>query len=279
MLAGPPASYKSFLALDWALCMSSSRQWCDRETAACKVLYLLGEGKSNVLKRVQSWEIHNRVTVEQKRLIDDNFRISFEVPQMAIKPDVDKLLRDLQHADFEPNLVVIDTLARSFVGKNENDQLDSGLWIESADRLRQLGMAVVFLHHTAKNTEFGLRSRGSTVFAGAVDTAFMLQRDNEDKTVVKLTCTKQKDHDEGDPLYFQREVVQGSIVLNNIDKPQQARHTDESKQDEEARIDSLINDLLHAEYPSDRARARELATRTGKNEAWAQTRIRRAKGE
>src|SRR3990167_5218359 len=96
MLAGPPASYKSFLALDWALCMASGKQWCSRETASCKVLYLLGEGKSNVLKRIQSWESHNRANRDEKRRIDDNFRISFEVPQMATKHDVDKLLRDLQ---------------------------------------------------------------------------------------------------------------------------------------------------------------------------------------
>jgi len=50
MLAGPPASYKSFLALSWLLAMASGKEWCGRKTQPAKVLYVLGEGKSSLLK-------------------------------------------------------------------------------------------------------------------------------------------------------------------------------------------------------------------------------------
>lgn len=268
MLVGPAASYKSFLALDWALTSATNRTWCGRSTTPSKILYVLGEGKSSLLKRVEAWSFYHRLSREERQQLRENFRVCFEVPQLANKADVDKLLKDLKHEGFTPDVIIIDTFARSFVGKDENSQMDTGVWIESADRLRQLGMTVIVLHHTAKNTEFGLKYRGSTAIMGAMDSAFTLERDAEIKNIVKLTCTKQKDHDEGDPLYFLRNIVlvpgtsEGSVVLTLTDKPDSQQRA--AVREEEERIDQLIAELVeNAEFGSERARARELAKQMG----------------
>lgn len=219
MLAGPAGNYKSFLAIDWVLSMVLGRTWHNRPTLQGKVLYCLGEGKSNLLKRIEAWSHYHQLSQEDRVILNENFRVTFDVPQLASKSSTDNMLAGLVSEGFSPNIVVVDTFARSFVGLDENSQKDTGMWIESADRLRQLGYTVIFLHHTAKNTEFGLKYRGSTAIMGAMDTAFTLSKDNESRQLSKLDCTKQKDHDEGDPLYFQRVIVrvnpreEGSIVL------------------------------------------------------------------
>jgi RecA-family ATPase len=52
MLVGPPGSFKSFLAIDWALSLACGRPWNNRATVPSRVLYALGEGKASLLKRI-----------------------------------------------------------------------------------------------------------------------------------------------------------------------------------------------------------------------------------
>lgn len=289
MVAGPSGNYKSFLAIDWTMSMACGRKWNGRPTVPSRVLYVLGEGKSNLLKRLQAWMGFNGVSPAERSLLDANFRVSFEVPQLASSQSVTDMLSRLSGEGFEPSVIVVDTFARSFVGKDENDALDTGLWIEQADRLRQMGYTVIFLHHTVKNTapEFGgVRYRGSTAIMGAMDTSFNLYKDKDDKTVSVLQCTKQKDHEDDFELYFRRMVVQptndhkdDSLVLLPIVKPvKMDERFSKNNDQEEEKIKMIIANLLSNQtYDSDRARGQALAHQTGLGEDAAQSRISRAR--
>lgn len=281
MLAGPPGSYKSFLALDWILCMAGGRQWCGKPTVPCKVLYILGEGKASLLKRVQAWIQYHQLDQKEVEALNENFRVTFDVPQMTSKASVDNLLASLAGEQFHPSVIVIDTLARSFVGMDENSQRDAGMWIEQAERLRAAGHTVLWLHHTSKNTEYGLKYRGSSVILGAVDTAMTMQRDPQIKYSTVLTITKQKDHDEGSPMHFNVIKVkspgnpEGSCVLSMAPQAIDERFSEEGVQTEE-----VIRELLKDEsFPTDAARAKALAVKTGLSEQAAKTRISRKRVE
>ena len=279
MLAGPSYSFKSFLLLDWMLCMASGRKWLNRSTVPCKVAYALGEGKSSLLKRITAWITFNDLSREEVERINENFRVTFEVPQLATKSSVDNMLSDIETEGFKPELIAIDTFARSMVGMDENNQKDTGLWIEQADRLRQLGYGVIFLHHTKKNTEFGVTYRGSTTIIGAMDTAMTLVREGNYCT---LTITKQKDHDEGKPIRFRRALVgagaEDSCVL--VPAPlMDERFIDEPKVPSEFSIDDHIDLLLKSpNFSNDAERAKELVKLTGITEGAAKTRISRKRG-
>lgn len=223
MVAGAPGSFKSFLALDWIMNLSAGRRWLDRPTTPSKCLYILGEGRSSLLKRIHAWCRHNHVTDEDVANLRRNFRVTFEVPQFAVQAQLQDLLNSLASEGFIPDLIVIDTFARSFVGLDENSSRDTGLWISAAEQLRALGYTVVFLHHTRKNTEFGVQFRGSTAISGAMDTIMTVVRDWAHPNEVEVRVTKQKDHDEGEPLHFARSIIpletdpKGSCVLIPID--------------------------------------------------------------
>lgn len=283
MLVGPPGAFKSFLALDWALCLAVGRPWNGRATEPSSVLYALGEGKASLLKRISAWIWHAGLNKSERLALNSNFRVTFDVPQLAVPREANQFIEDLDMDGFEPNLLIVDTLARSFVGKDENGQTDVGLWVEAADKLRQKGMAVLVLHHTKKNTEFGLQYRGSSSWNGAMDTTITLHRDPDGmKGYAKLTCSKQKDHEEFDDIWMRREHVkpdndkEGSIVLIEIPKPGQAM-ADEI-QEQEDQIGEIIKGLLEdATFESDRARARVLADKAGLLEGTAQSRISRAR--
>jgi hypothetical protein len=272
MLAGPPGNYKSFLALDWLLCMSTGLKWCNRLTTPAKTLYVLGEGKASLLKRMETWITYNDLGEREMERLKENFRVTFNVPQMASKASTDNLLNDLENENFHPSVIVIDTFARSFVGLDENSQKDTGLWIESAERLREKGMAVIFLHHTKKNMDYGLQYRGSSAIMGAMDTAMVLSKDGQSARVV-LKVVKQKDHEEAKPMTFIRQVIgssreEGSVVL--VPAPS----IDERFTVEGQHIDEVIKQLIRDDtFESDRARSRILVTSYGFTDSAAQSRV------
>lgn len=283
MLVGPPGSFKSFLALDWALSLAVGRPWNGRRTAASRVLYALGEGKASLLKRIYAWIEYNGLSEYERNTLNANFRATFQVPQLADRRSTQEFSDDLLEDGFRPTVLIIDTLARSFVGKDENSQLDVGLWIDAADHFRQNGVTVLVLHHTMKNTEFGLKYRGSTAWEGALDTGFVLGRNPEGKKgYAKLHSMKQKDHEEPEDIWLRHKQIrpqsggEGSIILVEVDKPEDP--DDEMKAAEDAALKAIIGSLMNdPSYDSDRARARALTEKTGLIESNAQSKIHRAR--
>lgn len=275
MVVAPPASFKSFLVTDWGLSIAAGRKWNSRATAHLPVLYCLGEGRANLPKRIAAWTNYFQPDAEQRESLLKNFRVTFDVPQLALKPSVDNLLADLSKENFNPSLIIIDTFARSFVGLDENSQKDTGLWIEQADRLRQNGATVIFVHHSAKNTEMGVKYRGASAIKGAVDTELVMVRESSKSDRVKLSIEKQKDQDEGPPMNFARLPIgagdEGSMVLVP------STIVDERFSEEHFAIERCVRALLETPFESDAARARELARQFDLTEDAAKQRISRIK--
>jgi hypothetical protein len=116
---------------------------------------------------------------------------------------------------------------------------------------------------------------------GAMDTAMTMDRDSQNQTRVAVKVTKQKDHDEGNPMFFSRLIVkpypddnEGSIVLVPAPTVMDERFTPEGQAIEVA-ITRLFNDVS---FESDRARARALAAEFPQlTENAAQTRVSKAR--
>lgn len=178
VLAGDPASGKTFLALDWALCIASGQPWLQTAVTERPVLYVTGEGTAGLPARRRAW-IANRGHPQARfyciphpvNLLDDD--------------DVEALSADVYAVG--AGLLVIDTLARCMAG-DENSAQDMGGFVSALDRIRsERSCAALVVHHTG--VEKG-RPRGSTALHGAVDTMAHLSNDNGD---VELKCWKQKD--------------------------------------------------------------------------------------
>jgi len=115
----------------------------------------------------------------------------------------------------KPQLVILDTLARSAVGLNENDAKDMGLMISFLDAIKvKLRTAVLVVHHTGK--EEGRGMRGSNALEGAVDAAFQVTR-NKGLRAVSVRCTRQKDAPEREePWCFEGRDIGGQMVLQPV---------------------------------------------------------------
>ena len=105
--------------------------------------------------------------------------------------DADRLAEDILAQvppGFRPELVILDTLARSMVGGDETGAADMGVFIESATRLGLLlGATIMPIHHMGKDSSAGMR--GSSALLGAVDAVWEIDPD----TAGSLRLAKMKD--------------------------------------------------------------------------------------
>ena len=190
-LFGPPGSFKSFIALDMAEAIATGRPWMgkpiERQGA---VLYLCGEGFGGMGARIKACQIHHDtpkgspIYVIRHQLNLRSSAEDFNALMIAIVELVEKTGMEFQ-------LMVIDTLARSFGGGNENDSDAMGAFITTMGKIQEfLKCALMVLHHSGKDLAKGLRGHSSLL--GAVDTQLEILRFEEQKKGV-ISLTKQKD--------------------------------------------------------------------------------------
>jgi hypothetical protein len=188
------ASYKSFVAIGMAAAVHTGTPWAGHDAEQAPVLYLAAEGQSGIRRRLRAWELVHGASLATMLLLPE--------PVRFLDPaDVDALYDEIAALPAMPALIVVDTLARNFGGGNENGADDMGRFIAACDRLRSLTSAcILIIHHENKLGGY----RGSTAFAGAMDTMIEAKREG---TAVTLACKKQKDDGEFAPIHLAARVV------------------------------------------------------------------------
>lgn len=200
-LYGPPASYKSFIAMDIAECIASGRPWLGKEiNGTGPVLYIAGEGHGGIGARIAAIKQHHntpdaaevyvvRSQINLRSSVDD-----FTALIVAIDELVETLGKDLR-------MIVIDTLARAFGGGNENSSDDMGAFIQATGKIQnRYRCSLMVLHHAGKDTTKGLRGHSSLL--GAVDTQMEIMRFPETMKGLIL-MSKQKDGQDGQRYGFE----------------------------------------------------------------------------
>ena len=199
VLYGRPGTAKSFIAISMAVAVVTGRPWFGRPVRRGPVLYVAGEGTVGLAQRQRAWQEASGVS-DLRGLYWLPFAVNL------LEPNWGQGLAELA-ADMNAALVIIDTLARSMVGGDENRSADMTRAIEALDEIRRKsGATVEIVHHTPKEGE---TPRGHSALEGAVDTAILLKRS---KGVFTLTTEKQKDIPQVEPLLFKLDRWAGSCV-------------------------------------------------------------------
>jgi hypothetical protein len=186
VLYGQPGEAKSFVALDMALSVASGRDWHTHPVKKRGVVYVVAEGGRAIAPRIAAW---------LKRAAISGVNGAFfllEAPQLHKPNDLKPLLTSLTAVN-DLGLVIIDTLARAFVGGDENSAQEMGAWIDSVRRIQATtGATVLAVHHAGKPGDSGPKlERGSSSLRGAADTMVRVALDRARN--ITLQCTKQKD--------------------------------------------------------------------------------------
>jgi len=198
-LWGKPGCGKSFVAIDWALCVAVGKAWQGHRVRKGRVLYIVGEGLAGVGKRRTAWSYAWRPAEAR----DDEQGITWlqgAVPFLEIGW-VDALCEIVAQERYD--LVVVDTLSRAIAGHPENAAETMSALVAAADRVKAAagGACVLFVHHATKD---GTTTRGHSALEGACDVRWKLAK--EDRTLT-LSNPKTKDEAEAPDRDLQFRVV------------------------------------------------------------------------
>jgi len=204
-LYAPPASFKSFVALDIAECIATTRPFLGKEVKQQgAVLYIAGEGHGGIGARIKALKLHHD-TPQGAPVYFLRRQVNLRSSQQDIQ-DLETAIDELQAIQgIQFQLIVIDTLARAFGGGNENASEDMGAFITAAGAIQQrYDSALLVVHHAGKDATKGLRGHSSLL--GAVDTELEIIR-IEDAPKGILHISKQKDGEDGQRMGFQMVTV------------------------------------------------------------------------
>lgn len=180
VLFGPSGAGKSFVALNYALMVAQDKT----------VVYIAAEGETGYEDRVKAWLAHNNKGCGNLYFYTESLAM---LDNQAVFGFIDTV------RDQNPDLIVIDTLARCLLGGDENSSKDMGLFIEScAIMQRELKSAVLVVHHTGKK---GASERGSSALRAGCDSMIELKNDDE---VITLVSSKSKDARPFEKRHLQR---------------------------------------------------------------------------
>ncbi len=193
VLYGKPGAGKTFVALDWSMTVAA--------VTGEPVLYFAGEGVSGLRDRTRAWR------AAHAQYDAATFHVVPQVPLLLDPTSVVELRGAV--AEVKPALLVVDTLARSLAGGDENSATDVGHVVRTLDSIRaEYGTSSLILHHT---NVAGDRERGSTALRGAADAMWKVTGDFDGFT---LSCDKLKDGEyPGESRHRFRQVGQ-SVVLH-----------------------------------------------------------------
>lgn len=208
MLYGQSGSYKSFLALDMALCLAFGipGQW-GAPPVKNDVLFLAGEGSiATAKKRWPAWMQWQDVQFRN----DHRMIVKDRVPFFTDTDGWDNIKIDLAELGAKPALIVIDTLARLTTGMDENTAKDATLITTFMESLaRHYECFVLAVHHEGKDAKRG--ARGSSAFYANMDVVLSTRKCQGG---TELRSLKQKDADAGEEVhYFEMKEMATSIVL------------------------------------------------------------------
>lgn len=193
---GEPGSGKSFMAIDAACSIASGKDFHGRQVVCGPVIYVAGEGRRGVVRRINAWAMAHSVKLNDMTLYVSRAAVGINNGNNLAELKVE--IRGISEEFGSPSLIILDTLARNFGDGDENDTRDMTSFIAEVDKLNdEFNCASLIVHH-AGHGEKG-RARGSSALKGALDAEYKISKQDDR---IRMSCTKMKDEDAPDPMSF-----------------------------------------------------------------------------
>lgn len=199
LMRGAYGTKKTFLALDIALRAALGKPWAGHEsTGARRVMYCAGEGSFGLRGRLKAWVRKNEVGT-----IPANFILQ---PTVPIASDAEDWNAFLDYVDRKrPEMIFIDTVARSMIGLDEMSTRDMMVFVARCGQLQAMGAAVFLVHHEGKDQAKG--SRGSSALPAAVELELNVSIDKSGDLLVRTAKVKNAPEWATPQVFMAEEVV------------------------------------------------------------------------
>lgn len=192
VLYGESGAGKTFAVLDLVMAVArGATEWRGHRVNAARVVYVVAEGAAGFQLRLEAYARQHQVDIDSLPL-----GVIADAPNLLAHDD--KLVAKQVAAWGGAQLIVIDTLAQSTPGANENSGEDMGKALAHCRRLHQAtGALILLVHHSGKDAAKG--ARGWSGLKAAADAEIEVLRDGDHRSI---RLSKLKDGSEGQELPF-----------------------------------------------------------------------------
>lgn len=194
---GASGTFKSFLALDYAMHRAYGLNWMGRRTKQATPVYLAAEGGTGLMKRIQAWHMAHRMDWHKcpMRVV---------VVPLTLRTQAKVLREAVERSNVDCGDLIIDTMSQTFTGnENSNDEVADWLRTIGTDLRDGLESTVTIVHHSGHSaTE---RPRGASAIIANVDFALGVFRD-EKEMLCTVEFTKVKDGERPADETFQMQI-------------------------------------------------------------------------
>jgi len=194
VLAGPRASFKSFIALDWSMRVALDEQ---------PVAILSGEG-GGLGRRVKAW----MQTFGGGRNLRDLPILALERPlNLNREEEMTLLVQAVDMAGIRPAMVVVDTLSKFSAGMDENSNQEVAAYLSQLSRFirERYDSTVLIVAHSGHGDSD--RPRGASALMANPDAEYIVKRAAQPNTHVEVTRQRFKDTGELPNLAYEAEVI------------------------------------------------------------------------
>lgn len=190
VIFGESTAGKSFVALDMMMSIARGVEWNGHKTLQGQVAYVCAEGSGGLRNRIRAYAQHHNMTDED--LARTPLITLTDTPNFMDRKDAEGVAHSINKMG-GASVIVIDTLAQTTPGANENSGEDMGKALSHCRRIARLtGAVVVLVHHAGKDLTKG--ARGWSGLKGACDFEIDISREDNKR---KLRISKVKDGEDG----------------------------------------------------------------------------------
>ncbi|MGZ6199158.1 MAG: AAA family ATPase [Vulcanimicrobiaceae bacterium] len=188
MIHGPSNIGKTFSAWYMALCIAEGWKYFGRNTEQSGVLYCYGEGHSGMQNRALAYLKRYSPKTDNLIVRDGlpNFGLNVKEAKKAFRKAVKSANEQLAAKGLQPlRVVFLDTFAKAVAGAEENSTREMQPIMDELRSLgRELGVAVIPIHHSGKDASQG--ARGASAIFADVDVNIEIVDPNSDKRFKSL---------------------------------------------------------------------------------------------
>ena len=254
LLNASQGSFKSFLALDMALCVATGKDFHGRKVKRGRVLYIAAEGAETTRDRARAWLGVWREETPDQEAFPAFFEQIEEPIEIADARERAAFLESLEGEQYA--LIIIDTLTLCAQTLEENSATEMGAFFAACKLIADAtGALVLACHHNNKEGKV----RGSTAMPAAASAHLTLKRSERRSDLrTVLGCEKMRGFREFDSFAFQGHVFdlgeldsegqpRTSLYFEACDAPVPEEETQEASGTEMMRADVL--EVLRSNFP------------------------------
>jgi KaiC/GvpD/RAD55 family RecA-like ATPase len=198
LMVGAEGTFKSFLALDWALQVAMTGE---------SVIFLHAEGRG-LWKRLRAWCLQRHPHEAWSKTLNGLPFVAVERPlNLSSLSVVVKLTEAIDAIGKKPALIVVDTMTRNSDGLIEQSNGDAVAYLNMIDGCirARYHATIILIHHVGHGER--QRARGPFSLIASTDANYLLERPNLETRIVTVRSGRMKDCEPPPPFELEAEIV------------------------------------------------------------------------